>query len=150
VHLVSTLEEMPVQETFDAAQELQGLGLHLGHVIVSMPSAAHLDASSLEALASGTVNSEQVAESLRRTRPPRSFAVDAISSGLIDEGRDHAQRMEIERGQRARLHDLALPMIDSPLLPDGVDPATLQVLAEAFSAQLDALHGPRVRPVVEP
>jgi hypothetical protein len=150
VHLVSTLEEMPVQETFDAAQELQGLGLHLGHVIVSMPSAAHLDASSLEALTSGTVTSEQVAESLRRTRPPRSFAVDAISSGLIDEGRDHAQRVEIERDQRARLHDLALPMIDSPLLPDGVDPATLQVLAEAFTAQLDALHGPRVRPVVEP
>jgi anion-transporting ArsA/GET3 family ATPase len=150
VHLVSTLEEMPVQETFDAAKELGELGLHLGHVIVSMPSAAHLNEAESEAITSGTVTSEQVATSLRRTRPPRALAVDAISDGLMDEGRDHTPRMSIERDQRFRLTELGLPMIESPLQPDGVDPAALHTLAEAFAEQLEQIHGPRSRPVVTP
>src|SRR3954470_11834031 len=35
VHLVTLLEEMPVQETLDAAHELQEAGFHLGAVIVN-------------------------------------------------------------------------------------------------------------------
>jgi anion-transporting ArsA/GET3 family ATPase len=150
VHLVSTLEEMPVQETFDAAEELRSLGLHLGHVIVSMPSAAHLNSAGLDAVTSGTVGSEEIAAALNRTRPPRSLAVEAISEGLLDEGRDHAQRIGIEQEQRSRLADLGQPMIESPLQPDGVDPASLHDLATSFANQLDGLHGPRVEPVVEP
>ena len=35
VHLVTLLEEMPVQETLDAAAELRGLGLEVGGVVVN-------------------------------------------------------------------------------------------------------------------
>ena len=35
VHVVTTLEEMPVQETLDAIDELRRIGLPVGNVIIN-------------------------------------------------------------------------------------------------------------------
>ena len=49
VHLVTLLEEMPTQETVDAAAELTDLGLHLGAVIVNRVRTAPLTKAQLTA-----------------------------------------------------------------------------------------------------
>lgn len=55
-----------------------------------------------------------------------------IVTGLHDEARDQLIRRELEDSLRADLVELGLPMIELPLLPDGVDRAGLATLAQAL------------------
>ncbi len=114
VHLVTVLEEMPVQETQDAAAELRGLGLQIGTVVVNMVREPLLPQSSLATAARGRLRQSDVMAGLQAAgldgRP------DAPSARLRDwakeltvEGRDHARRVLAEAEQRAELGDLQRP-----------------------------------------
>src|SRR5689334_16181589 len=50
VHLVTLAEEMPVAETLETREQLRGLGLPLGHVIVNRLHRRHFDGALLERL----------------------------------------------------------------------------------------------------
>src|SRR3954452_12386236 len=64
VHLVSVLEEMPVQEAQDAAAELRAVGLPLGSVIVNMVREPVLAEADLARAAAGHLDPGKVVAGL--------------------------------------------------------------------------------------
>ncbi|MBQ1072483.1 ArsA family ATPase [Micromonospora sp. C31] len=118
VHVVTLLEEMPVQETVDAIGELTKLGFPVGRVVVNgarppLPAGRVVAAAELE-------------RGLRAAGLPTDR--DTVA-GLAAEARDQAIRRELEETLRGELVELELPMTELPLLPDGVDRAGLDRLA---------------------
>ena len=127
VHLVTLLEEMPVQETIDAVHELHEHRLPVGGVFVNMVRPALFDPDQLERLDSGEVSVDEVVESLRAARVPgRAKQTAAI---LLEEAHEHARRMRLENRERARIDDLGLPIFAMPMLAEGVDLGGLYELA---------------------
>ena len=124
VHVVTILEEMPVQETLDAAADLTARGLPVGAVIVNMTREPLLPA--------GKVVREEVAAGLRAARIP---ADPGTLDALLAEAADHQARVRLERRERKQLSALGRPMIELPLVPDGVDLGTLHELADALRRQ---------------
>ncbi len=47
IHLVTLLEEMPVQETLDAVEQLESLDLRIGSIVVNMVRHSPLDDDAL-------------------------------------------------------------------------------------------------------
>ncbi|MEV0714134.1 ArsA-related P-loop ATPase [Asanoa sp. NPDC050611] len=123
VHVVTLLEEMPVQETVDAIEELNRLRIPVGHVIVN---------EAQEPLASvGKVTQAE----LRRGLTAAGLPTDkATVTGLYTEVRDHQTRQELEDSLRADLSELGRPVLELPLLSGGVDRTGLDLLAAALLA----------------
>ncbi|MGY0003518.1 ArsA-related P-loop ATPase [Micromonospora sp. I033] len=121
VHVVTLLEEMPVQETVDAIAELTKLGFPVGRVIVNgarPPVPAGRPVTSAE---------------LKRGLAAAGLPTDARTvAGLAAEARDQQVRRELEDSLRADLVELGLPLTELPLLPGGVDRAGLATLAETL------------------
>jgi anion-transporting ArsA/GET3 family ATPase len=121
VHVVTLLEEMPIQETVDAIADLTALGFGVGNVLVNgvrppLPAGPAVTAAEL-----------------RRGLVAAGLPADRdIVAGLHDEARDQLIRRELEDSLRADLVELGLPMIELPLLPDGVDRAGLATLSQAL------------------
>lgn len=128
VHLVTLLEEMPVQETLDAVDELRDHRLPVGGVFVNMVRPHLLEAEQIEAIASGAVTVDDIAAGLRGLRLPGRAKANA--RGLLDEARDHVQRVQLERRERDRIDALGLPIFALPLVPEGVDLGSLYEFAE--------------------
>ncbi|MDG4778050.1 ATPase, partial [Micromonospora sp. WMMD961] len=121
VHVVTLLEEMPVQETVDAIADLTSLGFGIGKVIVN---------GARPRLPAGPA---VTAAELRRGLVAAGLPADRDTvAGLHDEARDQLIRRELEDSLRADLVELGLPMIELPLLPDGVDRVGLSTLAQAL------------------
>lgn len=120
VHLVTLLEEMPVQETADALRELTALRIPVGKVIVNCARPPLL------AEASRVTQAE-----LKRGLAAAGLPVDKRTVGaLFTEARDHLARHALETELRGELATLNRRTVELPLLPDGVDLAGVQHLAE--------------------
>jgi anion-transporting ArsA/GET3 family ATPase len=130
IHLVTLLEEMPVQETADAAEELTAAGLPVGGVVVNAVRSPLLKATDLTAAAKGRLDRELVAAALAAAGV-RASAVDP----LLAEAAEHAQRVALEKSERRTLKALGRPMYELPLLADGVDLGGLYILAEHLCRQ---------------
>jgi anion-transporting ArsA/GET3 family ATPase len=130
IHLVTVLEEMPVQETGDGIAELRAGGLPVGGVVVNMVRPQDLDVEKREQLLHGTVDRGQLVTSLDKVGIP---AEDELVDVLLEEGRHHAERRRLEDSQRALIDALDVPSYELPLLPGGVDLAGLYELAEALT-----------------
>jgi anion-transporting ArsA/GET3 family ATPase len=125
VHLVTVLEEMPVQETIDGIAELTSERLPVGQVILNLVRPSVLSSATADALASGTLKAATVATSLA------SVGLDeAAAPGLVDGGLAHLERQRLQDGQREILQDCGRPLIELPLLGDGIDLGALFELAE--------------------
>jgi len=122
VHVVTLLEEMPVQETVDAIAELTSLGIRVGRVIVNGTRAP---------LAAGRVSPADLRRGLAAAQLPDD---GATVSALLAEMEDHLVRQALEESLRGDLLELDLPLIELPLLLDGVDRAGLDALAERLAA----------------
>ena len=72
------------------------------------------------------------AELTRGLRAAGLSASEGIVTGLHDEARDLMIRRELEDSLRTDLVDLGVPLVELPLLPDGVNRAGLEVLAAAL------------------
>jgi Mrp family chromosome partitioning ATPase len=127
VHLVTLLEEMPVQETMDGVAELQQEGLPIGGVFVNMTRTPVLSEEQLQQARSGDLPISEIAELAQRSGLRQDPSV--VAAALVREAQDHAERVDLELRERARLEELALPTIDLPLLSDGVDLGGLYELA---------------------
>ncbi len=142
VHLVTVLEEMPVQETQDAAAELRGVGLPLGCVLVNMVREPVLAPGELALAAAGRLDRGEVLSGLEAAglAGRGRSSVDAarlarLADGLLAEGSDHALRVELEREQRAELAALGRPLAELPAMPGGVDLGALYDLSEVLVEQ---------------
>ena len=132
IHLVTVLEEMPVQETGDGIAELRGGGLPIGGVVVNMVRPQDLDAEERAQLIDDTVDHGELAASLEKAGVP---AGGVLVEALLEEGRHHAERRNLEDSQRALVEALDVPSYELPHLAGGVDLAGLYELAEALSAE---------------
>jgi anion-transporting ArsA/GET3 family ATPase len=132
VHLVTVLEEMPVQETVDGVAELRAARLPVGGVIVNLVRPQDLDEEARAALLGGTVDQPSLAKALT------SAGVDAtpeLVDALVTEGRDHAERRRLEDSQRALVEKIGVPTYELDLLAGGVDLGGLYELAESLREQ---------------
>ncbi|MGH8891697.1 MAG: ArsA-related P-loop ATPase [Actinomycetes bacterium] len=130
VHLVTLLEEMPVQETADADEELTKAGLPVGGIVVNGVRAPLLKQAELSAAARGRLDRDLVAAGFAAAGV-RISAVDA----LLAEAGEHAARVALERKERRTLKELQRPSYELPLLADGVDLGGLYTLAERLCRQ---------------
>jgi anion-transporting ArsA/GET3 family ATPase len=127
VHLVTLLEEMPVQETLDAVSQLEKLDLRIGSVVVNMVRRSPLDD---EALALAVKEKLPAAELARGLRAAGLAAGKEVVATLIAEAHDHAIRVGLERENRDRIDALGKRVTELALVPDGIDHGTLFDLAE--------------------
>ena len=132
VHLVTLLEEMPVQETIDGVEELRSDGLPVGGVFVNMTRTPLLTAAQLAAAAAGTLPTDAIRRSL--VSCGLGGHADDIVPALIDEAADHAQRVALEARERQRIDALDLPTFTLPFLAEGVDLGGLYEIAGILSA----------------
>jgi anion-transporting ArsA/GET3 family ATPase len=131
VHLVTTLEEMPVQETLDGITELRRIGLPVGAVIVNLMRESALDPTELKAAATGKLDTVAIRKALVKTG---LSAEDTVVEGLLREGREHAERVMLEREQRSRLDAPGVPVVELPLIEGGMDLGGLYELAARLLA----------------
>jgi len=132
VHLVTVLEEMPVQETVDGVAELRAARLPVGGVIVNLVRPQDLDDDARAALLAGSVDQSALAKALG------SAGIDAtpeLVDSLVAEGRDHAERRHLEDSQRALVDAIGIPTYELGLLAGGVDLGGLYELAESLTEQ---------------
>ncbi|MET8164185.1 ArsA-related P-loop ATPase [Streptomyces sp. NPDC005329] len=136
VHLVTLLEEMPVQETADGIAELRAANLPVGRVIVNMVRPEVLDEDGLELVR--TVPRSSVARSLSAAGlggARRGGHAERLVDPLLRQAEEYAERYALEHEQRAVLGELDLPLHELPLLAEGMDLAGLYQLAHELRKQ---------------
>lgn len=136
VHLVTLLEEMPVQETVDGVAHLRDTGIPVGGVVINMVRPAVLDEAAIEAAANG--RRADVARALSEAGfggAPRGGIAERLIEPLLEQAREHAERVMLERQERSEIKALGLPAYELELLSDGVDLAGLYRLAAALQEQ---------------
>jgi anion-transporting ArsA/GET3 family ATPase len=126
VHLVTVLEEMPVQETTDGIAQLRAHDLPVGGVVVNQVRPRDLGEKELAAVRAGRVTKRKLAADLHRARLTDSAE---LVLGLLTEAGDHAERRALEDAQRALVEDLHVPTYELPRLVGGVDLGGLYELA---------------------
>ena len=121
VHVVTLLEEMPVQEPLDAIAQPDALHISLGRIIVNGARPPLLTA--------GKVTKAELRRGLTEAGLP---ADPATVNGLVAEAKAYLARHELEDPLRAELAEVRRPLVELPLLPEGADRAGLDQLAAAL------------------
>jgi anion-transporting ArsA/GET3 family ATPase len=127
IHLVTLLEEMPVQETLDAVEQLESLDLKVGSIVVNMVRHSPLDD---DALALAVKEKLPAAELTRGLKAAGITVTKDLTAALAQEAHDHAVRVGLERENRDRIDALGKKVTELALLPDGIDHGALFDLAE--------------------
>ena len=135
VHFVTTLEEMPVQETLDGLAELRELtggAIAAGGVFVNMVRRTMLDAADLAAAATGSLDPSVLATGLKAA----GLGDDpGLAADLAAELREHALQVALQDRVRGELAAAGRPQYDLPMLTEGVDLAGLYELAGLLREQ---------------
>jgi anion-transporting ArsA/GET3 family ATPase len=157
IHLVTLLEEMPVQETMDGAAELRAAGLPVGAVIVNMVRPVLLADAELAEFGDPTANGNgngngtggkaNSGAAKRRTAVAKALSqaglggarrggvAERLVDPLLVQAHEHAERVVLEREQRAEIAGLGLPVRELELLGEGMDLGGLYRLAESLRKQ---------------
>ena len=142
VHLVTVLEEMPVQETVDGVAELGAAGLPVGGIVVNGVTEPFLAAEALERALADQLDRADVVAGLQAAglgRRSRATGNDesrgALATGLIAEAAAHAARVALQRDERKELAGLLRPTYELPLLSGGIDLGALYELAAGLTEQ---------------
>ena len=132
VHLVTILEEMPVQETADGIAELERAGLPVGGIVVNQVRPRDIDAAGLAAARAGRLDTATIATDLKEVGLDVG---NGLVDGLVAEAVDHAERRALEDAQRELVAGLGRPTYELPRLPGGVDLGGLYELAADLKQQ---------------
>jgi anion-transporting ArsA/GET3 family ATPase len=132
VHLVTVLEEMPVQETIDGVAELERVGLPVGGVIVNMVREPLLPFDRIDDAAAGRLDPAELSRGLKTAGVETT---DTLVGALVAEAADHAGRVQLEERERTELAELERPTYELPMLSDTVDLACLYDLGEQLAGQ---------------
>ncbi|MGF1646398.1 MAG: ArsA-related P-loop ATPase [Kineosporiaceae bacterium] len=142
VHVVTLLEDMPVQETCDAVTELRGLGMPLGTVVVNQVRPPLLAPGNLRAALAGELDPATIGPHLATALRIAGLIVPEepgrLAGALVAQAAEHAARVQAEDGHRKRLAEMGLPMVDLPQLPgvaEGMDLAALHELADVLGGR---------------
>lgn len=130
VHLVTLLEEMPVQETAEGIDELIANRLPVGAIIVNMSRPPLLPEHDEKVLTE--ITDAQLGAALNRAGLAKKATTIA---GLRAELADHHTRVAMEATERAKLQELNRPLLELPWLAEGVDVAALYGMAELLAEQ---------------
>ncbi|MFI8186387.1 ATPase [Actinacidiphila glaucinigra] len=136
VHLVTLLEEMPVQETMDGVEELRAAGLPTGAVIINMVRPVVMDGAAVASARDGQRTA--IAKALSQAGlggARRGGLAERLVDPLLAQAHEHAERVALERAQREELASLGLPAYELELMGDGVDLGGLYRLAENMRKQ---------------
>lgn len=133
VHLVTVLEEMPVQETLDGIGELREAELPVGRVIANRVRRSPLTAAARERL--GDVEPAAVAKVLASEGLPDD---DSTSAALLAEGVAEAKRQHLQDEQRGILAGIDQRVHELPLITDVVDLAAVYDFAGLLRRQWNA------------
>lgn len=128
VHLVTVLEEMPVQETADGIAELRAAQIPVGGVVINLARRT-TDGNGTPI---GRPTKAAITEALTTT------GLDSDTGtvrGLLHEAREHASRLALENEQRARITELRRPAYELARLPGGLDRGALFELATELRTQ---------------
>src|SRR6478735_4583965 len=131
-HLVTVLEEMPVQETADGIAELRKHRIPVGGIVVNQVRPRDLDEDDLTAIRANKVSKKKVSTELTRAG---LAGTGTLVTGLLTEARDHAERRALENSQRAVVETLEVPSYELPLLVGGIDLGGLYELAASLRDQ---------------
>lgn len=134
VHIVTLLEEMPVQETIEAIRELRAKDLRVGIVFVNMVRDPLLDDVALEQARNGRLHKASISGQLADAGVKAS---PELVDGLLQEAYDHAHRVDLESEQLALLEETGLPLVLLPALPEGVDSGSVRELADILLDELE-------------
>ncbi|HSK61327.1 MAG TPA: ArsA-related P-loop ATPase [Actinomycetospora sp.] len=132
VHLVTQLEDLPVQETLDTVDEITEAGLPTGAVLVNRIRPSRLPATALAAAVTGAAIDADLRSGLEAAG---LFLKDDEVDGLVSETVEHAERVQVETTVRSRLDAAGLPQLDLPELTEGVDLGGIYELAELLREQ---------------
>ncbi|WP_328527765.1 P-loop NTPase [Nocardioides sp. NBC_00368] len=132
VHLVTLLEEMPVQETADGIGELRAAGLPVGGVIVNQVRPRDLPDESLAAALAGSLDGETIAEDLKRAGVEPD---PALIAALSAEAKEYAERRSLEDAQRDLVAGLGVPTYELNRVAGGIDIGGLYELAAELKDQ---------------
>jgi anion-transporting ArsA/GET3 family ATPase len=132
VHLVTVLEEMPVQETQDAIEELTAAELPVGSIVVNFVRRTGLSSDALDMAENGELPDSGLRDGLvdAGVKPTGSLV-----AALQETAREHAQRVQLEASQRRLIDKLDRPVVELPLVPDGIDLGALYELAQELRDQ---------------
>jgi hypothetical protein len=135
VHFVTTLEEMPVQETLDGLAELRertGGAIRPGGIVINMARPAMLEGQDLAAAASGSLDVSELAVGLKAAGIGDNHG---LAADLMTELTEHAQQVLLQDRQREELLTSGRPRYELPMIPDGIDLAGLYELAAELRRQ---------------
>ena len=132
VHLVTLLEEMPVQEAVDGVTELTALSLPVGGVVVNAVRTPLLAPADLVTAEAGRLDQAVLGAGLTKAGLDAS---PELVRALAAEAGEHAQRVALEERERDVLAGLEKPTYELPLLPDAVDLGGLYLLAGMLREQ---------------
>jgi anion-transporting ArsA/GET3 family ATPase len=127
VHLVTLLEEMPVQETLDAATQLTAAGYRIGQVIVNRARPVLVTA---EMISQGQVDRNLLARGLSQV------GLDAGLAGpLAKQVDEYEQRQTVQAAAERELEGAELPIVRLPELAPPIDVGALFELADALAVE---------------
>jgi hypothetical protein len=135
VHFVTTLEEMPVQETLDGLADLHertGGAIQPGGIFINMARPAMLDEADLAAAASGSLDAGELALGLKAAGISDNHG---LAAGLMTELKEHALQVALQNRERDELLTSGRPHYELPMIPEGIDLASLYQLAAALRDQ---------------
>lgn len=131
VHLVTLLEQLPVQETVDALTDLSDSGLLIGAVVVNQVRTASARESA-RLLAGDLPDPAELATQLDSVGIRGSAG---MVTGLLETGADAVARLALEEELEESVHGAGRPVLTLPHLPDGVGPDAVRRLARALVDQ---------------
>ncbi|TQN37803.1 arsenite efflux ATP-binding protein ArsA [Blastococcus colisei] len=126
VHLVTLLEDMPVQETADAIAELTKAGLPVGSVVVNMAAEQVLPVDGLSRAAAGGLTGDELAPALAAAHLPGG---PDLAEALAAEVTEHARRWAGQDALRDEVEALGRPTVELPLMTGTMDLGCLFELA---------------------
>ncbi|MDQ1720113.1 MAG: hypothetical protein QOE71_2513 [Pseudonocardiales bacterium] len=128
IHLVTLLEEMPVQETLDAATDLTAHGYRLGQVIVNRARPELVGAAVLGK--AGHADVGLLGQGLVEAGLDAGLAGD-----LAVQVEDYAQRQTVQHEAERDLEEIGLPIVRLPELNPPMDLGNLFDLTHSLDAE---------------
>ncbi|WP_241153799.1 ArsA-related P-loop ATPase [Nocardioides pantholopis] len=132
VHLVTVLEEMPVQETADGIAELRAARLPVGGVVVNQVRSRDIAEADLVSVRDGSLDREAIEHDLAAAGLD---VTKTLVDGLLAQARDHADRRALEDAQREVVAGLGVPTYELPRIPAEIDLGALYALAAELREQ---------------
>jgi hypothetical protein len=124
-----------VQETLDGIADLSertGGAIRPGGIFINMARPATLDDADLAAAASGTLDVAGLALGLKDTGISDNHG---LAADLMAELREHALQVALQNRERDELLTSGRPHYELPMIPEGIDLASLYQLAAELRDQ---------------